>query len=326
MQQVWKRRDVIAAMLALPALSLESAAQETWPSKPVVFIVPFGAGGTSDILARLIAEQMQKTFGKPFLVENRTGAGGSTGVAYGARAAADGHTVVFVTVAQTINPFIYDKLPFDLTKDFDPVGNISHIANMLVANPSKVSAKTLPEFIAYLKANPNKLTFGSSGVGSSQHLAGEALGAAVGSKLVHVPYRSSSEITNAVLGGHIDLAFDNTAVIMPQVLAGKVRALGFGDEKRHKALPEVQAINEVVPGFVSTSWSGVVVPHGTPKYIVEKLTAELKRILEMPNIVARVEELGANMAYRDPSDFAKFIESENQKWGGLVRTIGLKVQ
>ena len=322
----WKisQRIVFAFMLSAWAFVAPSRAQESWPARQVTFLVPFGAGGTTDILARLVAEQMQNTFGKPFVVENRAGAGGSTGVTAGARAPNDGYTVVFVTIAtHAINPFIYAKLAYDPVKDFEPVGNINLVANMLVANPDKVPAKTLPEFIAYLKANPDKLSFGSAGVGTS-HLAGEAFGAAVGSKLVHVPFRSSGEITNSLLGGHIDLAFDNTAVMLPQVLSGKVRALGFGDTKRHKAMPDVPAINEAVPGFVSTSWAGMVVPAGTPKPIIDKLTAELKRIMELPATIAKVEELGATAAYMDPAAFATFMSNERKKWGDLVKAIGMK--
>ncbi len=315
----------LALAFAIVGWTTSARAQDAWPSRQVTFLVPFGAGGTTDILARLVAEQMQNTFGKPFVVENRAGAGGSTGVTAGARAPNDGYTVVFVTIAtHAINPFIYEKLAYDPVKDFEPVGNINLVANMLVANPDKVPAKTLPEFIAYLKANPDKLSFGSAGVGTSQHLAGEAFGAAVGAKLIHVPFRSSGEITNSLLGGHIDLAFDNTAVMLPQVLAGKVRALGFGDTKRHKAMPDVPAINEVIPGFVSTSWAGMVVPAGTPKPIIDKLTAELKRILEMPETIKKVEELGATAAYMNPTEFANFMANERKKWGDLVKAIGLK--
>ena len=322
----WKLlpRIVFVAIVAVLTFARPSGAQD-WPARQVTFLVPFGAGGTTDILARLVAEQMQSTFGKPFVVENRAGAGGSTGVTAGARAPNDGYTVVFVTIAtHAINPFIYEKLAYDPVKDFEPVGNINQVANMLVANPDKVPAKTLPEFIAYLKANPDKLSFGSAGVGTSQHLAGEAFGAAVGSKLVHVPFRSSGEITNSLLGGHIDLAFDNTAVMLPQVLSGKVRALGFGDAKRHKAMPDVPAINEVVPGFLSTSWAGMVVPTGTPKLIIDKLTAELKRIMELPATIAKVEDLGATAAYMNPADFATFMSNERKKWGDLVKAIGMK--
>jgi tripartite-type tricarboxylate transporter receptor subunit TctC len=271
----------------------------------------------------MIAERMQQKFGKPFVVENRVGAGGTIASAAAARAPKDGYTILFVSVStHAINQYLYAHPGYDPLKDFEPIGLINEVANILVVNP-KMPAKTLQEFVTYLKANPDKLTYASAGIGTSQQLGAVLMGLAVGTNMIHVPYRSSNEITNALVGGVVDLAFDNPAVMLPQILAGNVRALGIADTKRLKQLPDVPAITEFYPKVVATSWNGVVMPAGTPKAILDTVAAELKRVASLPEVSGKIEELGATMHILGPEEFREFLISEGKKWGEVVKAAGI---
>ena len=320
------RLKILAALLATFAFALPASSQG-WPERQVTIIVPFSAGGTTDIIARLFAQNMQEKFGKPFVVENRAGAGGTLGAAAAARAPKDGYTILFVSVSvSAINQYLYANPGYDPIKDFEPIGLINEVANILVVNPDKVPAKTLPEFVAYLKANPEKLSYASAGIGTSQQFGPILLEIATGTKAIHVPYRSSGDITNALIGGHVDFAFDNPAVMLPQIQAGRVRALGIADVKRLKQLPDVPAITELYPKVVSTSWNGVVMPAGTPKPILDTVAAEFNRIANLPAVRGRIEELGATMNILGPAEFAKYLLAEGQKWGEVVKAAGIKPQ
>ncbi len=325
MQPNWNRRDLLGAMLAVPALALPAHAQAAWPTRQVTFIVPFGAGGTTDILARLIAQHMQQNFGKPFVVENRPGAGGNTGSAYVAKQPPDGYTILFCSVStHAISQFIYPTMPFDPVKDFEPVGLVSELANMLVVNP-KMPVKDFKEFVEYVKANPDKLTFGSSGIGTSQHVAGELFKLMTGTKMLHVPYKSSGDQMNALLGGHIDLTFDNTVITLPQAQAGTVRALAVTSSQRLKAAPDVPAVAEFLPGFQATTWQGLLVPGGTPRAIIDAISAEQHRIYALPEVKAKFEELGAIMPDTSPDKFRDFMVSERKKWSAVVEAAKMKL-
>ena len=320
------RLKILAALLAMFAFTLPASSQQ-WPERQVTIIVPFSAGGTTDIIARMVAQHMQEKFGKPFVVENRAGAGGTLGAAAAARAPKDGYTILFVSVSvSAINQYLYANPGYDPIKDFEPIGLINEVANILVVNPSKVPAKTLPEFVDYLKANPGKLSYASAGIGTSQQFGPILLEIATGTKAIHVPYRSSGDITNALVGGHVDFAFDNPAVMLPQIRAGNVRALGVADVKRLKQLPDVPAITELYPKVVSTSWNGVVMPAGTPKPILDTVAAELNRIVNLPAVSGKIEELGATMNILGPAEFGKFLLAEGQKWGEVVKAAGIKPQ
>lgn len=321
-------RFVFAALAALClVLKLVSSghAQEAWPSRNVTIIVPFTAGGTADLFARLLAGHMQQTFGQPFVVENRGGAGGNIGAAAVAKAPNDGYTLLLGTVStHAINPALYANLTFDAAKDFQPVSLIARLPNMLVVKNS-LPVKNVAEFIAYAKANPGRLNYGSSGVGTSIHLAAELFKIATGTQMTHVPYRSSNEIMQNLTGGHIDLAFDNITLAWPQARAGTVRALGVTSPERSPTAPDVPPIADTLKGFDATSWHGLFAPAGTPRPVVDRMAAEVKRILEMPDTVVKLTDIGAVPSPMTPDQFTAFIASERGKWAEVVKASGATV-
>jgi tripartite-type tricarboxylate transporter receptor subunit TctC len=317
-------RAFVGALAILGALATSAKAQE-WPAKQVNFIVPFSAGGTTDLFGRLLSQHMQKNFDKPFIVENKPGAGGNIGAGQVAKAAPDGYTFLVGTVStHAINPFLYSKLPYDTVKDFQPVSLIARLPNILVVHPS-LPANNVQELIAYLKANPDKLSYGSSGAGTSIHLAAELFKIKTGTTMTHVPFRSSGDIMNNLTGGHINLAFDNITLAWPQVKAGRLRALAVSSTERSAIAPEVPTVAETIPGFDATSWHGVFAPAGVPKPIVDKMAAEMKRILELPDVKEKLFELGAVASPMSPEEFAKFIDAERAKWADVVKASGAKL-
>ncbi|MGB9364530.1 MAG: tripartite tricarboxylate transporter substrate binding protein [Xanthobacteraceae bacterium] len=316
-------RAILAAAV-LAAITSTANAQD-WPAKQVNLIVPFSAGGTTDLFGRLLAQHMHAKFGQPFIVENRAGAGGNLGAGAVAKAAPDGYTFLVGTVStHAINPFLYSKLPYDTVKDFQPVSLIARLPNILVVHPS-LPANNVQELIAYLKANPDKLSYGSSGAGTSIHLAAELFKIKTGTTMTHVPFRSSGDIMNNLTGGHINLAFDNITLAWPQVKAGRLRALAVSSTERSAIAPEVPTVAETIPGFDATSWHGVFAPAGTPKPIVDKMAAEMRRILELPDVKEKLFELGAVASPMSPEEFAKFIDAERAKWADVVKASGAKL-
>ena len=317
-------RAFVGALAILGALATSAKAQE-WPAKQVNFIVPFSAGGTTDLFGRLLSQHMQKNFDKPFIVENKPGAGGNIGAGAVAKAAPDGYTFLVGTVStHAINPFLYSKLPYDTVKDFQPVSLIARLPNILVVHPS-LPANNVQELIAHLKANPDKLSYGSSGAGTSIHLAAELFKIKTGTTMTHVPFRSSGDIMNNLTGGHINLAFDNITLAWPQVKAGRLRALAVSSTERSAIAPDVPTVAETIPGFDATSWHGVFAPAGTPKPIVDKMAAEMKRILELPDVKEKLFEIGAVASPMTPEEFAKFIDGERAKWADVVKASGAKL-
>ena len=312
-----------AALLAALALPAQAEAQE-WPARQVTLIVPFSAGGTTDLFGRLLSQHLQQKTGQPFIVENRAGAGGNLGTQLVARAAPDGYTFLVGTVStHAINPFLYSKLPYDTVKDFQPVSLIARLPNILVVNPS-LPVNTVLELVTYLKANPDKLSYGSSGVGTSIHLAAELFKIKTGTTMTHVPFRSSGDVMNNLTGGHIELAFDNITLAWTQVKAGRLRALAVTSTERSTIAPDVPTMADTIAGFEATSWHGVFAPAGTPKPIVDKMAAEMKRILELPDVKEKLAELGALAAPMTPEEFTKFIDGERAKWAEVVKAAGVK--
>jgi tripartite-type tricarboxylate transporter receptor subunit TctC len=317
-------RAIIGALAIMGALGCPADAQD-WPTKQVNLIVPFSAGGTTDLFGRLLANYMHQKFGQPFIVENRAGAGGNLGAAAVAKAAPDGYTFLVGTVStHAINPFIYSKLPYDTVKDFQPVSLIARLPNILVVHPG-LPANDVAELIAHLKANPEKLSYGSSGTGTSIHLAAELFKIKTGTTMTHVPFRSSGDIMNNLTGGHINLAFDNITLAWPQVKAGRLRALAVSSTERSAIAPDVPTVADTIPGFEATSWHGVFAPAGTPKPIVDKMAAEMKRILDLPEVKDKLFEIGAVASPMTPEEFAKFIDAERAKWQDVVKAAGVKV-
>jgi tripartite-type tricarboxylate transporter receptor subunit TctC len=313
---------VVAAMLACLA---PAGAQDVWPQRQVTMVVPFAAGGSTDLIARILAQHMQTKFGSPVIVENRPGAGGSIGTGYVAKAPADGYTLLVGTVSSNaINAYLYTKLTFDVARDFQPVTLLATLPNLLLVNP-KISATTVSELIAYLKANDGKVNFGSSGNGTSSHLSSVMFMLATGTNMTHVPFRSTGEVMNSMIGGHIDLAIDSMTTAWPHAKAGAVRPIAVTTPKRSSTAPEVPTIGETLAGFQATAWQGLFAPAGTPRAIVDKLAAEAKRILELPEVAKSLRDLGAEPAPTTPEQFAEFTQSERAKWQEVVKASGVRL-
>ncbi len=313
----------VAAAGALSLAPLAAQAQAAYPSKPITIIVPFSAGGTTDILARVVGQFMSTDLGQPVVIDNRAGAGGNIGGQAAARATPDGYTIFMGTVGtHAINQSLYKKMPFDPIKDFAPLSRVAMVPNLLVANPSQ-PYKNVKELIAYAKANPGKINFGSSGAGSSIHLSGELFKQMAGVDMQHVPYRGSAPAVSDLLGGQINLMFDNMPSAIPHVKGGKLRPLAVTTAKRSPALPDVPTIAESgVPGYEATSWFGLLAPAGTPAPVIAKLNASILKALANPEVKKKLAEQGAEAAGEKPEQFAAFIAAETAKWGKVVKESG----
>lgn len=319
-------RLIFAAAMTLLAAALSPLHAQEWPAKTVTIIVPFTAGGTADLFARLLAANMQQKLGASFIVENRSGAGGNIGAAAVAKSPNDGYTLLLGTVStHAINQFMYSNMQFDPAKDFQPISLIARLPNVLVVNP-KIPAKTPAELVTYLKANPNKVTYASSGVGTSIHLAAELFKIKTGTTMTHVPYRSSGEVMQNVTAGHVDLAFDNMTLAWPQAQSGNVRALAVTSLERSPTAPNIPTMDETFKGFEATSWHGLFAPAGTPKPVVDKLAAEVKRILDIPENKEKLMQIGAVASPMTPDEFTAFIATERAKWEPVVVASGAKAQ
>ncbi len=318
-------RAIFAAiLLCAVALTVPAQAQE-WPQRQVTIVVPFGPGGSADLLARILATHMQTKFGVPFVVENRGGAGGSIGTGFVAKAAPDGYTLLLGTVSSiAVNAALYSKLTFDVDRDLQPISQLVSFPNLLVVDP-KLPVKDIPELIAYLKANEGKINYGSSGIGTSSHLSVVMFERAIGTKMTHLPFRSTGEVVNSMLGGNIQMAIDSMTTIWPLAEGGKVRPLGVSTPKRSATAPSVPAIGETVPGYEAVAWQGLFAPAGTPRPVVDKIAAEVKRIWGLPEVMTSLKGLGAEPVTSGPDDFSAFARAERVKWGEVVKAAGVKV-
>jgi tripartite-type tricarboxylate transporter receptor subunit TctC len=319
------RRQLVLAGLALAATVAAplNASAQAYPAKPITIIVPFAAGGTTDILARVIGQALNKELGQSVIVDNRAGAGGNIGGALAAKAAADGYTLFMGTVGtHAINQSLYKKMPFDPIKDFAPLTRVAMVPNLLVAHPSK-PYKNVKELIAYAKANPGKVNYGSSGSGSSIHLSGELFNAMAKVDMVHVPYKGSAPAVSDLIGGQIDIMFDNMPSAIQHVRAGKLRPLAVTTAKRSPELPDVPTIAEAgVPGYEATSWFGMFAPTGTPAPVVARLNGALVKVLADPEVKKKLAEQGAEPYAEKPEQFAEFIRKETAKWSKVVKDSG----
>jgi tripartite-type tricarboxylate transporter receptor subunit TctC len=319
-------RLILASAMLLAVAPLK--AEDAYPSRQVTVIVPFSAGGTADIFARMVANHLQAKLGKPFVVENVSGAGSIVGVTRLARAAPDGLTLGLAsTSALAINPSLYGpKLSYQPDKDLQPVAQISVVPNVLVVNPDKIAARTVPDLIAYLKANPDKASFGSAGVGTSQHLAAELFQQMTGTKMVHVPYKGSSPMLTDLLSGQIDLAFDNVPLLLPHARTGKLALIATATPKRASFDPDLPAVAEHLPGFEAVAWHGFFVPAATPKPIVDKLSTEIRAFMQQPETVQKMAELGAVAVALEPEPFAAYIASEKARWKKVIEAANIKME
>src|SRR5881227_369126 len=299
--------------------------QAAYPTKPVRIVVPFPAGGTTDIIARATAQKLSEAWGQQVIVDNRPGAAGNIGAELVAKAAPNGYTLLMGTVGtHAINASLYAKMPYDHVKDFAPVILVAGVPNVLVVNP-QVPVNSVPELIAYAKANPGKLNFASSGSGTSIHLSGELFKAMTGVQMTHVPYKGSAPALTDLIGGQVQLMFDNLPSSLAFIKAGKLRALAVTSASRAPALPDVPTVADTVPGFEASSWFGVLAPAGTPPEIIARINGEVTKWLATPEAKEKLTAQGANVAGGTPQDFAKHIQAETAKWAKVVKESGAKV-
>jgi tripartite-type tricarboxylate transporter receptor subunit TctC len=314
---------LVAALSTLALVPGTVAAQAAFPSKTITIVVPFSAGGTTDILARIVGQALSTELGQSVIIDNRAGAGGNIGGQVAAKAAADGYTLFMGTVGtHAINASLYKKMPFDPIKDFAPLTRVANVPNLLVANPAQ-PYKNVAELIAYAKANPGKVNFGSSGNGSSIHLSGELFNSMAKVEMVHVPYKGSAPAVTDLLGNQIGIMFDNLPSAIQHVRSGKLRPLAVTTAKRSPELPNVPTIAEAgLPGYEATSWFGLFAPAGTPPAVVTKLNVAIVKVLADASIKKKITEQGAEVYSEKPEQFTAFIKAESIKWGKVVRESG----
>ncbi len=318
---------VLSMLVAgLGVLAAATSQAQTYPTRAITLIVPFPAGGTTDILGRFVGQALSAAWNQPVVVENRGGAGGNIGAAAVAKAAPDGYTLLVGTVGtHAINASLYAKMPYDTLKDFAPVTQIASVPNMLVVTPS-LPVGSVTELIAYAKANPGKLNMASSGNGTSIHLSGELFKVMTGVDMVHVPYKGSAPALNDLMGGQVQLMFDNMPSALPQVKGGTLKALAVTTATRSPAMPDLPTVAEAgVHGFEASSWFGVFAPAGTPKEVVAKLQTEIARILKSPEMTERLAQQGAVAVGNTPEEFGAYVQSELVKWAGVVKASGARV-
>lgn len=321
-----QRRILMLALASLACAAPSLHAQAQWPSKPITYIVPFGAGGTTDVLARLVTQKAGPALGTTFVIENKPGAGGGMGSDFTAKAPADGYTIQGGTISShAINVSLYSKLPYDPIKHFTPITMIGSMPNILVVRADS-PYKTVQDVIAAAKAKPGTINYASSGNGTSQHLSGVFFEQMTGGRMVHVPYKSSAESLTALMSGQgADVIFENLAPAMPHIQAGKLRALGVTSAKRSSALPEVPAIAETLPGFDIVSWQAIFAPANVPKPIVERLSAEMIKAVNDPEIKAKLVAQGIEPGGMTPAELGAFQKSEVDKWARVIKAGNIKV-
>jgi tripartite-type tricarboxylate transporter receptor subunit TctC len=320
-----RRRVLLALAPALALAPLAASADDAWPSKPVRIVVPFAAGGTSDVLARTLGERLQAALKQTIVIENKAGAGGVIGADSVAKAAPDGYTFLLGTIAShAINPALMPKMPYDAAKDFAPVMLLGSISNVLLVGQNQ-PYKNVKELIAAAKARPGEIAFASAGQGSSQHMSGETFKLLTGADITHVPYKGSAPAIQDVIGGQVPMSFETVTVALPHIQGGKVRALAVTSATRSKVLPDVPTMQEAgVPGFDVASWQAFYAPAGTPPAIVARLNAELQKIIATPEMKARMDALGLDYHPNTPAQFAEFGHKELVKWAKIVKDGNVK--
>lgn len=319
---------VIAAIFVLLATCAGTRAQPatTYPVRTIKIVVPLAAGGVTDIVARVISERLTREWEQSVIVENRPGAGGGLAAEAVAQSPADGYTLLMGTVStHAINPSLYANLRYNSIKDFAPISLVAYGPNMLVVHPS-IPATTVGELVQFLKANPGKYSYASAGVGTSVHLLGELFKQRTGTDMVHVPYKGSAPMITDLLGGIVQMSFDNMPTALAQVRAGKLRALGITSAERWPTLPDVPTVGETLPGFVGTSWQGLFAPAGVPEPILEKLSTAVQKILHDPAVAAQFLDIGTRAVGNSRTDFADFLKIEIGRWAEMVKASGARIE
>jgi tripartite-type tricarboxylate transporter receptor subunit TctC len=314
-------------LFGIACLSLMAAdgATAAYPERPVRIVVAYPAGGSTDIVARIIGNWLSNKLGQQFIVENKPGAGNNIGTEAVARAAPDGYTLLLINPANTINATLYKKLNFNFLRDIDPVASVIQVPNVMEVNPS-VPAKTVAEFIAYAKENPDKINIASSGNGTSIHLSGELFKMMTGLKMTHVPYKGSAPMLTDLLGGQVQITFDNLPSSIAHIRAGNLRALAVTTSMRSPELPDVPTVAETVPGYEAVAFFGFGAPHGTPRPIVEQLNKEINDALKDPGVQAKLKDLGGIVVPGAPEEFGKFLANETAKWEKVVEAANLSIE
>jgi tripartite-type tricarboxylate transporter receptor subunit TctC len=318
------RRQILIALTLILTLQAAPASAQDYPSRPIRLIVPFGAGGPTDILARIIGHELSERLSQPVVIENRPGAGGNLGTQAAINSPPDGYTLLVVAHPNAINATLYTNLPFNFLNDIAPVSPLVRVTNVMEVTPS-FPANTVAEFIAYAKANPGKVNFVSTGSGTSGHLAAELFKSMTGVDIVHVPYRTSVSALTDLMAGQVHVFFDLIPASLPHIRAGRLRALAVTSAKPTDLLPGVPSISETVPGFEISAWFGIGAPRGTPQAIIERLNRDITAVITEPRVKARLAELSAEVMTSTPAEFRRFMEAETEKWGRIVKFSGAKV-
>ena len=319
-------RSLVLAVIALLAGMLPAIAlAQTYPHKPIRFVVPFGVGGPGDAIGRMIGRQLTESLGQPVVIDNRSGATTIIGTELTARSPPDGHTLLLISTTHAVNPTLFPKLPYDPIKDFSPVTLITATPFMLGIHPS-VAAHSVAEFVAIARNKPGSLNYGSSGAGSSIHLTTELLKAAANIQMTHVPYKGSGPAFIDLIGGQIQMLFSSTVSTLPHVKSGKVRGLAITSLKRAQALPEIPTIAESFPGFESSSWFGMLVPAKTPQPVIERLLKDTRAALKSPDVHQSLLSQGAEPGGLSPAEFGAYFQAEIRKWAKVIKSAGIKLE
>jgi tripartite-type tricarboxylate transporter receptor subunit TctC len=313
-----------AGAAALPVMPCVAKAQ-TYPARPVRIIVPFAPAGTTDIVARLMAQWLSERLGQQFVIENRPGGAGNPGTEAVVRASPDGYTLLSIDVTAAINAALFDKLNFHFIHDIAPIANIVRVANVMVVNPS-FPAKTVPEFIAYAKANPGRISLASAGIGSPNHLSGELFKMMAGVNMTHVPYRGGGPAIADLLGGQVHVTFAVVTTAIEYIKASKLQALAVTSATRQEVLPDIPPMADFLPGYEATDWFGLFAPKNTPDEVIGKLNKEINAALADPKMNARLADLGGTVVRGSPSNFERLVADDTEKWSKVIRTAGIKVE
>lgn len=316
----FSRRSFVVAAFA--AFAGAAHAADNWPARPITLVVPFAPGGTTDIIARAVAQKLAESLHQTMVIDNRPGAGGTLGAANVAKSAPDGYTLFMATVAHTMAPGLYKSLPYDFTRDLDPIGMVALTPNVLLVNPS-LPVNTVPELVKYLKEHPGTVNYGSAGNGSTEHLSGELFRSMTGTKISHIPYKGGAPMMTDLIAGQIQMAIETSPSANPHVKSGKVKALAVTTKQRSSAYPDVPTLDEAgVKGFDVTTWYALMAPHGTPAAVQSRVAAELAQVLKQPDILKRFEEQGVTAGAMTTSQLATFIRTETTKWGKVAKESG----